>query len=229
MGKATALQSLGDLPIWWWGLLALCVAGFALLWTSVRRRGTSPLKGIVVYVDAKELLRDEAAVTANGARLRQKVGEMAQQVRLRLPVHVVVTGLESLEGYGVVHAALPAEVRAQAIGHRLRDNGGPDVDEAIDTLFTRLHALRMALLRAHPQIAERLAVHRFFEALRVSETGLRLLAKEMFTREERDAATQLCLGFYLAAAVSDGGVGGAFTEDLFRRFLPADQAFARMS
>lgn len=198
---------------------AWCHALLAL----AQERGRLPLNGVVVCVDARHLQQDRAVVSADAARLRQCVDQIASQLRLRLPVYVTVTGLQALEGYETVRSALPPEVLAQVIGHRLHSNKHTTANEVIDALFTRVRMLRMALLRACPAAPDRLAIHSFVEALRATEGGLHVLAAELFGNGSSSPA-QPCRGLYLSAA---GASDGAFVHDLFERFLPADQPLAR--
>ena len=199
---------------------AWCHALLAL----AQERGRLPINGIVVCVDVRRLQQEHAVVTGEAARLRHCVDQVASQLRLRLPIHVVVTGLEALDGFATVRAALPNAVRSQAIGHRLHNDRRSTANSVIDALFLRLHMLRMALLRGHPAPADRLAIHGFIEALRETEAGLHVLASELFDPRANAAAAQPCRGLFLCAA---DDAGSAFVDDVFERFLPADQPLAR--
>lgn len=199
---------------------AWCHALLAL----AQERGRLPINGIVVCVDARRLQQERAVVTADAARLRRGVDHVASQLRLRLPIHVVVTGLQALDGYATVRAALPDAVRAEAIGHRLYNDRRSTADAVIETVFLRLYMLRMGLLRARPAAADRLAIHGFIEALRATEAGLHVLASELFDQRSGAVPAQPCRGLFLCAP---DDAGGAFVEDMFERFLPADQPLAR--
>ena len=201
--------------LWYHSLLALA-----------EQRERLPLNGIVVCVSAASLLGDNQALATDATRLRQHVDEAAEHLRLHLPVYLVVTGLERLAGYEMLRAALPPAVRAQALGHRLRDTAtGARLDELFDPLALRLHALRMGLLRGEPEPARRLAIHSFVEQLRALQPGLRTLAERMFESGRAQPLTHW-RGLYLAAAPADSE-DDAFVSDLFERFLPADQPLAR--
>ncbi|RYY55454.1 MAG: hypothetical protein EOO24_63240, partial [Comamonadaceae bacterium] len=154
---------------------AWCHALLAL----AQERGRLPLNGVVVCVDAHRLRQEHAVVAADATRLRRCVDQIASQLQLRLPVYVVVTGLEALDGFDTVRSALPTDVLAQAVGHRLHSDRRTSAHEVIDALFTRLHTLRMALLRARPAAADRHAVHLFIEGLRATESGLHVLATQL--------------------------------------------------
>jgi len=203
--------------LWYQALLALA-----------NQRERLPLNGIVVCVSAASLLGDAQALASDAVRLRQRVDEAAEHLRLHLPVYLVVTGLERLGGYDVFRSALPPEALAQALGHRLpADPAGARLDDLFGPMKLRLHALRMGLLRSQPEPARRLAIHGFVEQLRALQPGLRTLAAQMFDNGlGRTLAPARWRGLYLTAAPSVSE-DDAFVADLFQRFLPSDQPLAR--
>lgn len=200
----------------WRGAWLRCIAALA------EQRPAAPLNGLVVCVDAGHLTETPAA-------LGPLVREAAQLLRLQLPVYVLVCGLERLEGHALACAALPAGVRAQAVGHRLSARESASalpaaarLDAIYAPLATRLEALGAALLRDSTEPAARLAIHRWIEQLIGLQPGLQALATQLFEGPS-DTAWR---GLYLTAAATADGPG-AFTADLFQRFLPDDQALAR--
>ena len=203
------------------------------LMALAERRERLPLNGLVVCVAASELLHaDGESAKPLAARMRRLLDEAGDTLRLQLPVYLVVTGLEQLAGYATLRGALPPEVLAQAIGHRLAEpfaaNGAAStrLDALFDPIAERLHALRMALLREQPGASRRLAIHEFIEALRALQPGLRQVADALFEGHGRGSRGLRWRGLYFTAAASDAA-GGAFTADLFGRFLPADQPLVR--
>lgn len=194
------------------------------------RRKRLPLNGIVVCVSVSALLGAARGRPPIAQRLRALVQEATEHLRIQLPVYLVVTGLERLEGYDTLREALPAEVLSQAVGHRLRNDASPraPADTQLDGLFAeimqRLHALRMALFRSRENPAQRQAIHAFVEQVRALQPGLRATADGMFGNG-RGPRSPRWRGLYLTAAPSNGN-GGAFAQDLFTRFLPTDQPLA---
>lgn len=203
--------------LWYQALLALA-----------EQRERLPLNGIVVCVNAARLLGDAQHVAADAARLRQRVDEAAELLRLQLPIYLLVTGLERLAGYEVLCEALPPAVRAQALGHRLPDTVAAVArpDALFEPLALRLHALRMGLLRRQPDPARRHAIHAFVEQVRALQPGLRTFAQQLFDAPRSGHAGARWRGLYLVAAPGNSDQC-AFVSDLFQRFLPADQPLAR--
>ncbi|MBT2333142.1 hypothetical protein J7E49_04380 [Variovorax paradoxus] len=197
------------------------------------RRDRVPINGLVVCVAASELLHpDSATMKPLATRMRRLLDEAADTLRLQLPVYLVVTGLEQLKGYATLRGALPPEVLAQVIGHRLvepaahGDTAAGRLDALFDPMARQLHALRMALLREQPGASGRLAIHEFIEAMRALQPALRRMADTLFESRGRGARSPRWRGLYFTAAAS-GAAGGAFVNDLFEHFLPADQPLAR--
>lgn len=198
------------------------------------RRDRLPLNGVVACFSASELLQADAAdLRPLAARMRRLLDEAGDTLRLQLPVYLVVTGLEHLTGYATLRGALPPEVLAQALGHRLADPfaaPGAPAGERLDALFgpiaLQLHGLRMALLREQHGAAPRLAIHAFVEAVQALQPALREIAEVLFESHGKGSRAPRWRGLYFTAAASDAS-GGAFVTDLFERFLPADQPLVR--
>lgn len=201
------------------------------------RRDRLPLNGLVVCVGVRELLHDDPTeLRPRAARLRHLIDEASDTLRLQMPAYLLVTGLEQLTGYAALRAALPADVPAQAIGHRLTDPSAfietpaaERFDAVFDPIVQQLHGLRMALLREGPDAARRLAVHAFVEEVRALQPGLRQFAEVLFESHGKGTRMPRWRGLYLTASASQEAspVEGAFVDDLFSRFLPADQPLVR--
>lgn len=194
------------------------------------RRERLPLNGIVVCVSTSMLLEPAHVRNELARRLRALVHEAAEHLRIQLPVYLVVTGLERLDGFEALRGALPVGVLDQALGHRLHNGAAPRAaaDTQLDGLYgeimQRMHALRMALFRAERSPARRYAIHAFVEQLRSLQPGLRSTADVLFGYGAGPRSPRW-RGLYFTAAPSNGSAG-AFAQDLFTRFLPSDQPLA---
>lgn len=221
VGDAAATPALRNL--WLQSLLALA-----------QRRERLPLNGLVACVGASELLHADATeLMPLAARMRRALDEASDTLRLQLPTYLVVTGLEQLAGYATLRGALPPEVLAQVLGHRLTDPS-PVIDtpagERFDAVFApiarQLHGLRMALLREQAGPSGRLAIHEFVEAVRALQPALRAFAQVLFEGHGKGTRAPRWRGLYFTASASQA-TGGAFVGDLFERFLPVDQPLVR--
>ena len=172
-------------------------------------------------------------------RMRHLIDEAAEHLHLRLPIYIVITGLEKLTGYDTLRSALSKEVLSQVIGYRWSGVAGAGAaastraddraTNAFGSVTARLDALRMALLRQTNVPADRLAIHAFVEQVRAMEPGLRQLANALFGRMKDQRRPQRWRGLYLTGSTPSGAEtsGAAFASDLFEHLLPADQPLAR--
>lgn len=198
------------------------------------RRDRLPLNGVVACFSASELLQADAdSLRPLAAKMRRLIDEAGDTLRLQLPMYLVVTGLEHLTGYATLRGALPPEVLAQALGHRLPDPfsvpgapAGDRLDALFDPIAAQLQSLRMALLREQHGAAARLSIHGFVEAVQGLQPALREVAEVLFESHGKGSRAPRWRGLYFTAAASDA-TGGAFVTDLFGRFLPADQPLVR--
>lgn len=212
-----------DRGLWYQGLMKLA-----------DEREKLPLNGIVVAVSVQTLLGPADALKDTATRLRRLVDEAMEHLQVQMPVYFVVSGLERLPGYAQVRATLPEEAFAQAVGHRFAENENTNaaasrrIDEVIQPIEDRLHALRMTALRAQHGPQQRRAVFDFIEALRQSRQGLAMFVGLML-EDNPFQRTPRWRGLYFAGAADAAHRGGAFVADLFTRFFPSDQPLAGTS
>lgn len=196
-------------------------------------RNKLPVNGIVLAVSIQTLLGPADALKDTATRLRRLVDEAMEHLQVRMPVYIVVTGLERLRGYAAMRATLPAEAFAQALGHRLSGGemaapSGAALQPLLGPLLDRLHALRMTALRTQSTAGDRRGIFEFGEALRNASSGLSLLVT-LLLEDNTFQRTPSWRGLYFAGSADAAHPGGAFVADLFTRFLPADQPLATPS
>ena len=203
---------------WYDALLALCT-----------RRDRFPLDGIVLCLDAQTLAGDPGDLATIAKAMQRMVHSASRHLRLRLPVYVVVHGLDTLGGYDLVRHLLPPEARTQAVGYRAPGDANvfarmPGFDDVFAPIAARLHSLRMALVRADSSAPARHASHVFIEQVLGLEPGLRALIEQVFAPTL--TSRPRWQGLYFAAAPQQAAQA-AFVADLFTHLLPVDQATAR--
>lgn len=193
-------------------------------------RAKLPLNGIVLAVSIQTLLGPADALKTTATRLRRLVDEAMEHLQVRVPVYIVVTGLERLRGYPQLRATLPAEAFTQALGHALDPAGATAgaLPGLLSPLLDRLHALGLTALRSQPTPAQRRGSFEFFDAIRRASSGLHLLVT-LLLEDNTFQRTPPWRGLYFAGGADAGHPGGAFVADLFTRFLPADQPLASPS
>lgn len=107
-------------------------------WTTLLRllkkhRSNGPLEGILVTLSAVSLLSNDAGKTEETARsLRRRLNELTDTLGFDVPIYVVITHLDRLQGFGELLSVLPAERRREAFGWTNDRRTVPDVAEAAE-------------------------------------------------------------------------------------------------
>ncbi|MDA7418785.1 hypothetical protein PGB34_20620 [Xenophilus arseniciresistens] len=222
-------------PFWrWWWLpqqvaIEVCPpapppeAQQDLLWlhalrTLAQTQPQRPLEGMVLCISVALLRADPKVAETLMQLLARRAHESATLLSPRLPLYLLVTGLQDLPGYGTVRAATPAPVLQQAFGWRAPPEPVPQPWQAAhDTWQPALHAWRLGLMARSSQARERHDIHRFAEALLALTPGLHRLEQALALQAGTGPRLQ---GLYFTASAPQP----AFLADLFERFLNASDA-----
>lgn len=207
------------------------------LWLIARSRKKRPLDGLVITLPADQLLRGDAQeLEKYGRELRLRMEEIGDSLGVRVPVYLLVTKCDLVEGMEAFCAVLPAQGLLQPMGLASED---PSCDLADfltrfwQAIHDRMGYLRLILLHrdAEPPPPELLLLpHR----LRSMAPALDAFAQAAFGKNHYQQ-TPFLRGVYLASAGPAGsasachGAGrgapakAAFLHDLFAKVLPADR------
>jgi type VI protein secretion system component VasK len=202
-----------------------------------RERRKLALNGVVVVVAASAMLAGREQLVERGRVFRDHLDEIYATMKLICPIYLVITGLNQLPGHDGMFGALPPEVGRQALGYRIDPPElVPRIAQRLPTIFDdvwkRLEALRLGILEetvedsARGQSAlssRRRQVYDFIEAFRDLGRGLEASGNAMLS-DDRFRHALLWRGLYFTAPQSPM----SHAEDLFERFLPADQSVARV-
>lgn len=216
------------------------------------RPGT-PIDGLVLTVPIDGLLGHDPQELAERAHtLRRRVNELTDQLRLDVPIYVVVTKADRIEGFVEAAQALPPDRYRQAFGwtndRRHFADAGELVLGAFDEVETQLeHLLPEMILREADRSRRRrlfLFPQEFHEACQAVASYLRaafapsvygevpFLRGVYFTSAKRDGATVSPLlerlGHGWATARGDAGAlqQPLFLLDVFREIALGDRDLA---
>lgn len=200
------------------------------LLTANRLRPHMPLHGIVLLVPVDLLLPD-----ADDRRqerlidLRRMTDEILRTLSVDIPVYVVVSGIDRLDGAETFLRLLPEATRNQALGHCFADGTAPDTalagwQTAFDAVCDTLYRLQLGLLPAASVPADRQAIYTFAQRVEKLREPLAAFLKGLFeTGAVQLQRTARPRGIYLLG----GSRQPAFADDLFRTLIPRDAALAR--
>ncbi len=122
---------------------------WGVLLDALRRDRRLPaVEAVVLVVRAGTLLqRSEAERLAWIDRVTQRLVEVERRLRARLPLHIVVSHMDEVAGFGALVSGLDATDRSRPLGRRLRPTAA-GADAVRREMVTELDGLRRALDRA---------------------------------------------------------------------------------
>ena len=191
-----------------------------LLSWLVRNRSQRALNGVLLVVDLPALLNgkpDQRVALAHG--LRTRLYEVSTQLGSRLPLYVVLTKFDLLDGFDQFYGKLPAAKRESLLGFTFKLDAVEAFDAWLDEYDEHYGQLLATL---NEQVIDRLDVlgktapcGRLF-SLQAQLVGLRpiLLA---FLREalasDRFTTPPLVRGVYWSSVVQHGDMSNAFVRE----------------
>ena len=202
-------------------------------------RPERPLDGLLLAVSARSLRdasTEERRVLAEN--IRQQLNDLQERVEFALPVYVVVTETDAIDGFSAFWRAQPAARQTEIFGWSVSPqaaNGTPEewTDNAFDTMGERLKALQVLAAAERDQIAD---VDRFFLFPRHIQQ-LRAPLKDWLSIAFQASAWQagcLCRGIYFTGSVAAAGETSgevrkdvSFVDDLITQQVLAEPNLAR--
>lgn len=108
-----------------------------------RTRPRRPLNGVVLTVSTADLLQQDASArSVHAAALRARLQELDTRLATRLPVYVLVTKTDLLNGFTAYFDHLGKSERAQVLGFTLApEEGGELAEKGVSSFFGREFSL----------------------------------------------------------------------------------------
>ena len=203
----------------------------SLLHSLAMERPERPLDGVAVAIAAADLLGPgkltTAQLAARGEQLHELFWSLQRRTGFRVPVHLILTGAESLRGFSAWTRAVPDAARdgllgcpaPQAADGRLIEG----VDEALRALAARLGGLQLPLLMrgADPDLVDGVLLFPG-ELEELASPLAALLTPWLRPSAYHDGV--FFRGCYVAGDGADGAP--AFTRGLFERKIFAERGLA---
>ncbi len=141
----------------------------ALLRLLVERRPRRPVDGVILAINVADLFDDSvggtaqfqgsADLTSRAEVLCQKLSQLRQAVRMRLPVYVLVTQCDRIPGFSSFASELPKELHSDIFGwsnpYPLEAAFSPDwVDECCREMHARMVEQQMEVFVARDHLRE---------------------------------------------------------------------------
>ncbi|HEY7392974.1 MAG TPA: type VI secretion system protein [Bryobacteraceae bacterium] len=137
----------------------------ALLRLLVNRRPRRPLDGVILTINAADLFDDPTAgtastdLTARAEVLSQKLTQLRQTVRMRVPIYILVTQCDRIPGFSGFASELPKGLHSDIFGwsnpYPLEAAFSPDwVDECCREMHARMVEQQMEIFVARDHLRE---------------------------------------------------------------------------
>nr|WP_210285992.1 type VI secretion system membrane subunit TssM [Aureimonas jatrophae] len=178
-----------------------------------RYRRSQPVNGVLVTLSVPDLLHRDPAVRLEEVRaIRQRLAEMDDVLRARVPVYLLLTKADLLEGFVPFFDALSRTDRDQVWGMTFdlsmsqEPRALPDrFLEEFDLLRERIDALLLERLQQEPDIDQRGQIFRLPAQVSLLREPVHEVLTELVSHS-RLVSAPLVRGVYLASGTQDGAL-----------------------
>lgn len=198
-----------------------------------KHRPSQPVNGVIVTLSLRDILHQGAEERLAEMRaVRQRLAELDEQLKARVPVYLVLTKADLLTGFSAFFDALPKSEREQVwgmtfdLGVEERDNVADVFAREFDLLLERLQTLLLERLQQEPDLETRGRLFRFPAEVAGLRDALHEVVAEL-TSGSKLSRAPLVRGLYMAsgtqglaeAVPAAGGVTRAAPASMQRSFF----------
>jgi type VI secretion system protein ImpL len=183
-------------------------AEFLNLLTKYRKR--RPLNGVVVTLSASDLMTQTPPEReANVAAVRRRLDELNRNLKVRLPIYVLVTKSDLISGFSEYFDDLDAAGRAQVWGmtfapeRSLAGNAAEDFAREFDLLTERLNQRLFARIEEERDVRRRTAAFAFPQQTAGLRNLIGAFVSEVFSATRFDGRL-LLRGVYFTSGTQEG-------------------------
>lgn len=173
-------------------------------------RGRRPVNGVILALSATDLVAaSEGERRRHVEAIRRRLEELSRELRVTLPVYVLITKLDLVAGFTEFFDDLNQEGRAQVWGATFdleqsrSGRAAACVAGEFDELLDRLNARQMLRIEAERDVQRRSLIFTFPRQLAALKAPLAALLTDVFAAGDFDARMQL-RGFYLTSGTQEG-------------------------
>ena len=191
-------------------------------------RARRPVNGVIVTVNAQDLLvLDAAGREAHVEAACARLNELTRELRIQLPVYLMVTKCDLVDGFAEHFEDLTAEGRAQVWGvtfpyEQTLANEGPQVYPAeFDALMTRMNERVFERVEEERNTRRRTKVFAFPQQMATMRDALTQWVSDVFA--SRDFGGRILLrGVYFTSGTQEGTPIDRLLGSIGRTFGAAD-------
>ncbi len=174
-----------------------------------KHRPRQPINGALVAISVTELMRPDAERKSLARTIRQRIGELHEELGVRFPIYVLVTKLDLISGFLEYFDDLGQSDREQVWGvtFPIDDDPSSDILKALhgefDRLISRLTDRGIERVHQEPDPARRAAIFSFPAQIASLRTATNDFIEEIF-RSSRYDEKPLLRGVYLTSGTQEG-------------------------
>ena len=207
---------------------------YRLLRLLHHHRQLQPINGLLLTVAADWLAaQSDEALRADASKLRDRIEEAVRELGSDVPIYLIVTKSDVLEGFAEFFARLPDRVLGEVIGYVDDPDTAPSgadgqgrgapalrrLAAGLHAMYERLHLFRLVVLGSPVPEEQRLGAFAFPEEFKALAQSLVTFAEPLFSEDVR-YHTPLLRGIFLTSAQQSG----ARSSLLRQRFNLGDDA-----
>ncbi len=185
--------------------------GWAEFLSLLRKyRARRPLNGVIVTVSVQDLLMlDPASREAHVEAARNRLAELNRELNIQLPVYVMVTKCDLVDGFSEYFEDLAVEGRAQVWGitfaydQTLANESPTAYPPEFDALMTRLNERLFERLEEVRDVRRRAKVFAFPQQMATLRDPLTQWVADVFSAREFDGRV-LLRGVYFTSGTQEG-------------------------
>jgi type VI secretion system protein ImpL len=193
-------------------------------------RPRRPLNGIILTISVQDLLtQGDAGREAHVEAARRRLVEFTRQLRVQLPVYVIVTKCDMVPGFAEYFDDLSQEQRAQVWGvtfsyeETLRNEGPERLPEEFDALIERVNSHVLDRLESERGVRRRAQLFEFPQKMAALKDELTAFVADVFSSPRFDQQI-LLRGVYFTSGTQDGTQIDRLLGAVGRRFGVAADA-----
>jgi type VI secretion system protein ImpL len=193
-------------------------------------RGRRPLNGVLVAISAQDLLlQRQAGREGHVAAVRRRLEELERELKVQLPVYVLVTKCDLVAGFNEYFDDLTPEGRTQVWGttfpyeRTLDGTGVRTLPNELDALIERLNARVVDRLQTEPDVVRRTRIFAFPQQMAALRDPLSEFVSDVFVSTRFDRQMRL-RGVYFTSGTQEGTPIDRLMGALIRRSAVAPEA-----
>jgi type VI secretion system protein ImpL len=206
-------------------------AGWAEFLGLLRKyRKRRPLNGVILTINAHDLLtQGEAGREAHVAAARRRLGELNKELRIQLPIYLMVTKCDLVAGFTEYFDDLTQEGRAQVWGvtfpyeQTRRGETAQTFPAEFDALIARLNSRLFSRLEEERDLKRRAKLFAFPQQMSVLRDSLAGFVRDVFASTRFDQPVYL-RGVYFTSGTQEGTPIDRLLGAIGRRFAVAPEA-----